>query len=396
MDDNEIITYQEKIKYTDNNVSDDIKTMFDTVFNKSSIVLVIWFLAIYFVSYFILGFFFKSGTSGGNFQSNLSRTLDFIILAFLLIFMVSSYLYLPEEKKQNVISDTGKSINNYVNKPSAIISTLGFIFLFYVVIYLFRIPMEAGSKSIFVSFVESGAWITLLITVIIQFFKMVLNKNITDTITTTLNWSDMPSDIPISGNTLVTGNPLDAGNTLAIGNLDILQDLHINQPTDIIPLPDKDEVFNISNNLYTYDDAQAVCSVYGAQVATYDQIEDAYEKGAEWCNYGWSDKQMVFFPTQKSTWDKLQQHEKTKNSCGRPGINGGYMANPKLKFGVNCFGKKPNATDSDLARMNAKSNITYPKSNAEIALEKKVQFWKEHADKLLRVNSYNHKQWSEY
>jgi hypothetical protein len=389
MDDNEIITYQDKIKET-NNVTDDIKTMFDAVFNKSTIVLVIWFLAIYFVSYFILGFFFKSSTTGGNFQSNLSRTLDFIILAFLFIFIVSTYYYLPDEQKENAISDTGKSINNYVNKQSSIFSTIGFIFLFYVVIYLFRIPMESGSKSLFVSLIESGAWITLLLVVIIQFFKMTLDKNVTDILSTSLNWSDLPSNIPISGNTSLSGN------AYVPSNLDILQDLHINQPTDIIPLPDKDEVFNISNNLYTYDDAQAVCSVYGAQVATYDQIEDAYEKGAEWCNYGWSDKQMAFFPTQKSTWDKLQKHEKTKNSCGRPGINGGYMANPKLKFGVNCFGKKPNATDSDLARMNAKSNVTYPKSNAEIALEKKVQFWKQHADKLLRVNSHNDKQWSEY
>lgn len=388
MDNNEIITYQEKIKYTDNNVSNDIKTTFDTVFNKSNIVLVIWFLAIYFVSYFILGFFFKSGTSGGNFQSNLSKTLDFIILAFLLIFIVSSYYYLPEEKKENVISDTGKSAIQYVNQPSALFSTLGFIFLFYVVIYLFRIPMESGSKSIFISFVESGAWITLLIIVIIQFFKMILNKNVTEIVTTTFdlsdNHDDIPHETPISGNASVSGN------------LDKLHDLHINQQLNVLPLPDKDEVFNVSNNLYTYDDAQAVCSVYGAQLATYEQIEDAYKKGGEWCNYGWSENQMAFFPTQKSTWDKLQKHEKTKNSCGRPGINGGYMANPKLKFGVNCFGKKPKATDSDLARMKAQSNMTYPKSNAEIALDKKVQFWKEHADKLLRVNSYNHKQWSEY
>ncbi len=392
MDDNEIITYQEKIKYTDNNVSDDMKTMFDTVFNKSTIVLVIWFLAIYFVSYFILGFFFKSGTSGGNFQSNLSKTLDFIILAFLLIFIVSSYYYLPEEKKENVISDTGKSINNYLNKQSSIFSTLGFIFLFYVVIYLFRIPMEAGSKSLFVSLVESGAWITLLLVIIVNFFKMVLNKNVTEIATTTFNWSDMPSDMP---GDITTDMPV-SGNALSSGNLDILQDLHTKQQKDAIPLPDKEEVFNVSNNLYTYDDAQAVCSVYGAQLATYEQIEDSYKNGGEWCNYGWSENQMAFFPTQKSTWDKLQKHEKTKNSCGRPGINGGYMANPKLKFGVNCFGKKPKATDDDLARMKAQGNITYPKSNAEIALEKKVQFWKEHADKLLRVNSYNHKQWSEY
>jgi len=379
MDNNEIITYQEKIKYTNNNVSDDIKTIFNTVFNKSTIVLVIWFLAIYFVSYFILGFFFKSDVSSGDFHSKLSKTLDFIILGFLLIFMVSSYYYLPEDDKEKIISDTGKNINAFLNKQSAIFSTIGFIFLFYIVIYLFRIPMTAGSKSVFVSLVESGAWITLLILVIVNFFKTVLNKNVTEVVNSNLNWSNLPSDIT----NVEQSHGID-GNT------------HINQ--GVLPLPkiEGDEVFNISNNLYTYDHAQAVCSVYGAKVATYEQIEDAYKNGADWCNYGWSDKQMAFFPTQKSTWDKLQLHEKTKNSCGRPGINGGYVANSKLKLGVNCFGKKPSASETDLQRMKTQSNITYPKSNAEIALEKKAQFWKEHADKLLRINSHNHKQWSEY
>jgi hypothetical protein len=219
-------------------ISEEVVVVFID-FNKSSIVLVIWFLAIYFVSYFILGFFFKSSTTGGNFQSNLSRTLDFIILAFLFIFIVSTYYYLPDEQKENAISDTGKSINNYVNKQSSIFSTIGFIFLFYVVIYLFRIPMESGTKSLFVSLIESGAWITLLLVVIIQFFKMTLDKNVTDILSTSLNWSDLPSNIPISGNTSLSGN------AYVPSNLDILQDLHINQPTDII---DKFVDFDLNTN----------------------------------------------------------------------------------------------------------------------------------------------------
>ena len=37
---------------------------------------------------------------------------------------------------------------------------------------------------------------------------------------------------------------------------------------------------------------------------------------------------MAFFPTQKDTWEKLQANEESKNTCGRPGVNGGYMGNP--------------------------------------------------------------------
>ena len=148
--------------------------------------------------------------------------------------------------------------------------------------------------------------------------------------------------------------------------------------TTTIPLPKLDkceteeqddpehEVFNIANNKYTYEDAQAICKSYDATLATYDQIERAYNNGAEWCNYGWSADQMILFPTQKKTWEKLQKIDEDrgcdsnaashKNDCGRPGINGGYIANPYVKFGVNCFGKKPKASDEDLLRMNAKQN----------------------------------------
>jgi len=156
------------------------------------------------------------------------------------------------------------------------------------------------------------------------------------------------------------------------------------------------EVFNVSNNLYTFDDAQAICTSYGAKMATYDQIETAYNDGAEWCNYGWSDGQMIFFPTQKSTWDKLQQTKKHKNDCGRPGVNGGYIANPYLKFGVNCYGKKPKPGADELARLQsiqAKTSPVYPKSPEDIELEKKVDYWKQNADKLLKINSYNNDKW---
>ena len=131
-------------------------------------------------------------------------------------------------------------------------------------------------------------------------------------------------------------------------------------------------------------------------MANYDQIEDAYDNGGEWCNYGWSDGQMIFFPTQKATWDKLQKTDKHKNDCGRPGVNGGYMKNPYTKFGVNCYGKKPKPTDEDLAEMRANQITVIPKTADELALDKKVQYWKDNADKLLNINSYNRDRWSEF
>ena len=102
------------------------------------------------------------------------------------------------------------------------------------------------------------------------------------------------------------------------------------------------EVFHIRQNQFTYDEAPAVCAAYGAELATLEQIIEAYNHGAEWCGYGWSAGGMALFPTQKSTWEQLQREVDTgkRTRCGRPGVNGGYM-DPALKFGVNCFGFKP-------------------------------------------------------
>ena len=102
------------------------------------------------------------------------------------------------------------------------------------------------------------------------------------------------------------------------------------------------EVFHISQNQFTYDEAPAVCAAYGAQLATLEQIIEAYNAGAEWCGYGWSAGGMALYPTQKSTWTELQREVDPgkRTACGRPGVNGGYF-DPTLKFGVNCFGFKP-------------------------------------------------------
>jgi hypothetical protein len=61
---------------------------------------------------------------------------------------------------------------------------------------------------------------------------------------------------------------------------------------------------------------------------------------------------------------------------------------------VNCYGKRPNAKKSDIDKMN--QPITIPKTQQEVAMEQKMQFWKDNADKLLQINSFNHSTWSEF
>ena len=104
---------------------------------------------------------------------------------------------------------------------------------------------------------------------------------------------------------------------------------------------DNKEVFHIANNKYNYNEARDICEKYNSSLATYEQLEKAYENGANWCSYGWSKDQLALFPTQKKIYNELKNIPGHENDCGRPGINGGFFKNKEMKFGVNCFGVKP-------------------------------------------------------
>ena len=151
------------------------------------------------------------------------------------------------------------------------------------------------------------------------------------------------------------------------------------------------QVFNIPGNDYVYPDAKALCSAYGARLATYKEVEDVYKEGAEWCNYGWSEGQMALFPTQQKTWDKLQKIEGHENDCGRPGVNGGYMKNPAVRYGVNCYGNKPTMTPEEEELMATKP--IYPKTKKDIAMEQRVTYWKDKLQQII-VSPFNHTSWS--
>jgi len=162
-------------------------------------------------------------------------------------------------------------------------------------------------------------------------------------------------------------------------------------PTIVPEIKYAAQVFNIPGNYYGYEDAKSICSAYGSRLATYEEVEKSYDKGGEWCNYGWSDKQMALFPTQKSTFDQLQTIKGHEHDCGRPGVNGGYIANPHVKFGVNCYGYKPKMTQEEEEMM--QTNSPYPKTEKDIAMEKRVEYWKNKIDQIL-VSPFNYNTWS--
>ena len=154
-----------------------------------------------------------------------------------------------------------------------------------------------------------------------------------------------------------------------------------------------DEVFHIRDNIYNYEEAKAVCEAHESKLANIEQVINSYKKGANWCSYGWSDNQMALFPTQKKTYKKLQEIEGHENDCGRPGINGGFIDNPNVRFGVNCYGVKPEITPDEVNYM--KIMTIYPKNKDDLLFEKKVEYLKKKIPNIL-VDPFNNNRWSRF
>ena len=332
----------------------------DNYLDKNTLMLTASFLAIYFIIYAILGIFYDG--SDPEHHSTKSGLVDIIILIIIGVIGWVYYYSLPQSQQDTYWPDLLKTTKDYLNNAYSILEVGLFIIFFYIGVYFFGIPMNPTDKPLTVSFLESKAYILLFILLFIQFFKYVLKIDVIGVIFGDIN---MPTISP---------NTPNASSTPAI----------------------KEEVYNISNNLYSYEDAKAVCKAMGSRLATYDEIEESYNNGAEWATYGWSEDQHAYFPTQKKTWAELQKVKGHEHDLGRPGVNGGYFSNPNVRFGVNCYGVKPPMTDAEKALMSVKKDHVYPKSKEDQKLDAKVEFWKANKDKMLVLNGFNNSSWSRY
>jgi hypothetical protein len=341
----------------------------DNYFNSSNLLLTGAFIVAYFLLYGLLGTFYDG--SDPTHPSTKAGIVDWIILVLLIGTGFLYYFSLPPSRQETYWDDMLASLKGYLNNAYSIVEVVIFIVAMYTGIYLVGIPMTPDSKPWTVSFLESKAYILLFILLFIQFFKYILKIDIIGVIFGTVQLPSAPAVVIDTSGSVVTS-------------------------ADAAKQKEKNEVYNISNNFYTYEDAKSVCKAMGSRLATYDEIEDAYNNGAEWSTYGWSEGQHAYFPTQKETWNKLQKEKGHENDLGRPGVNGGYFSNPNVRFGVNCYGVKPPMTDSDKALMDAKKDRVYPKTPEDQLLDAKVEFWKANKDKYMVVSGYNNNAWSRY
>lgn len=341
-----------------------MSTGLSSIFNKSNIMFTIAFLILYMIFYGIMSYIL-----GGNISNAISsRVIDIFAIVFGGFFLMYYYFGSSEADIERSVGDFLVSSREFLNAPSSVFTMIILIIFKYMLMYITNVPM-GDNKPYSVILLEGILWGTLILDVFGLIFHYLFGFSVIDLIFNPL--IEVWGLIPRNPNTPI---PVDASG----------------MPTPSVtplgtPTPKK-EVFNVANNLYTYEEAQSICDTYGARLATYDEIETSYADGGEWCNYGWSDGQMALFPTQKETWNKLQLTKTHKHDCGRPGINGGYIANPYVKFGVNCYGVKPKQGANDKrTTLNLSENASVTEDTSLNSLLKNAT-----------LNSFNYNRWSEF
>ena len=146
------------------------------------------------------------------------------------------------------------------------------------------------------------------------------------------------------------------------------------------------QIFNIKENIFTYEEAKLLCSLYDSELATLENLIEGYKYGANWCNMGWSEDQLALYPIQRQYWEKLNMNS-NNTSCGFPGINGGFYKNKNLRFGVNCYGIKPNPKNSERINMNFINKYSEDEETL-IKLKSKIGQY--------TISPFNISKWSEF
>ena len=264
-------------------------------------------------------------------------------------------------------------LNNIGTNPMVLLILVAIIIIYYFIFASLgnNADMSSAGRG-GVIFLEVLLWGIFIVLILLNGMSYFFNINIVTSI------QDLFSDIPKIQ--IASMSSLDDGdNAFGLGD------------TAVPEMKLTKEVFNIPGNYYNYDDAKAICQAYGGRLAKYEEVESAYKKGAGWCNYGWSDKQLALFPTQKDRYNKLQKIKGHENDCGRPGINGGYIANPNVQFGANCYGYKPKITPAEQLLMD--KTPLYPQTIKELEFEQLVSNMKTNLPNIL-VSPFNSNQWS--
>lgn len=349
----------------ENEKENKLEDFFNTIFSETVVTLFLWVLAIFVLMNSLIN---VSKQDGKNIYSKIA---DVVIYFIVFAYIFYGYYDISTEDREELSTYLRKQAKDFLKSSNSLLEVGILLLIIYGIGYLFTYITGDTKIPSSINAIMGVLLIVLLILITLFFTREILNIPIVD---------------------ILFGSFGDLVST----DVEDTSDASNNETTDSNNNATKEEVYNVSNNLYSYDDAPYVCQALNGRLATYDEVERAYNGGAEWCNYGWSADQMALFPTQKATWEKLQTNEDFKHACGRPGINGGFISNPNIRYGVNCYGVKPAPTENEEKLMDARKDQLVPKSKKQKQIDRRVKFWRENASSLMNVNSFNKEKWSRY
>ena len=94
---------------------------------------------------------------------------------------------------------------------------------------------------------------------------------------------------------------------------------YLNDPKDT-------QVYHVFQNAYTFKEAQEECAKRAGSLANPNQLQNAYDAGANWCNWGWATDGDAYMPNRDPKCNK------------NIGLINAKQVDKSMKLGVNCYG----------------------------------------------------------
>jgi hypothetical protein len=90
--------------------------------------------------------------------------------------------------------------------------------------------------------------------------------------------------------------------------------------------PKESQVYHVFQNAYTFKEAQQECAKRASTLANPNQLQNAYDAGANWCSWGWTTDGDAYMPNRDPKCNK------------KTGLINAKKVDKSMKLGVNCYG----------------------------------------------------------
>ena len=130
------------------------------ILNETTITIVLWLLAAYFVVSAIKGNFTLANP---NF-SFLVRIIDFSIMLLLVLYVLYSYYNLESENREEIVSYSFRELREVLTSPgNNFLNVLLYFVILYALLYVLQIPFESGQMPTSIGFLIGLSYALLIL-----------------------------------------------------------------------------------------------------------------------------------------------------------------------------------------------------------------------------------------